>query len=77
MFYLVKIRTNQEHERFHGAIALDPSLRRNAMSKLMMRIASQLDSQTDAVTYLKEASALLGLLTVIYLWSLVAMALQS
>jgi len=47
------------------------------MSKLMMRIASQLDSQTDAVTYLKEASALLGLLTVIYLWSLVAMALQS
>jgi len=30
----------------------------------------------DAVTYLKEASALLGLLLVVYLWSLVAMAMQ-
>jgi|GEM_PF-2798861 len=34
-------------------------------------------TQTDAVTYLKEASALLGLLLVVYLWSLVAMALQA
>jgi hypothetical protein len=30
----------------------------------------------DATTYLKEAGALLSLLGVIYLWSLLAMALQ-
>jgi len=33
-------------------------------------------NQIDAMTYLKEASALLGLLLIVYLWSLVAMALQ-
>lgn len=33
-------------------------------------------NQVDAVTYLKEASAFIGLLLVVYLWSLVAMALQ-
>ena len=32
-------------------------------------------NQIDAMTYLKEASALLGLLLIVYLWSLVAMAL--
>lgn len=35
------------------------------------------DDQTDAATYLKEASALIGLLFVVYVWSLVAMALQA
>ena len=34
-------------------------------------------SNTDAGTYLKEASALIGLLLVVYLWSLVAMAMQA
>ena len=33
-------------------------------------------NQIDAMTYLKEASALLGLLLIVYLWSLVVMALQ-
>jgi hypothetical protein len=34
-------------------------------------------NQVDAVTYLKEASALIGLLLMVYLWSRVAMALQA
>ncbi len=35
------------------------------------------DALMTASTFLKEASALLGLFAMLYLWSLVAMALQA
>jgi hypothetical protein len=61
MFYSPQIRTNQEHKP-DARLSPPPGLPgRNAM---------------DATTYLKEAGALLSLLGVIYLWSLLALALQ-
>lgn len=63
MFYFASMRTKTEH--MGPVIAIERGLASKAGVRNM-----------DAVTYLKEASALLGLLFVVYLWSLVAMALQ-
>jgi hypothetical protein len=61
------MRTNKEH--MGPVVTASMGGFQQAASKAGVR-------NMDAVTYLKEASALLGLLFVVYLWSLVAMALQ-
>jgi hypothetical protein len=63
MFYFSSMRT--KNEQLRPVVVLNQGASSIAGVRNM-----------DAVTYLKEASALLGLLLVVYLWSLVAMALQ-
>jgi hypothetical protein len=71
MFYSPHTRTKQELKKRERNMKLSNT----HFSKL--NFGNSNFSNTDAGTYLKEASALIGLLLVVYLWSLVAMALQA